>query len=152
MGSMEIRDLPRRRYGYVLHRGAHHEIGEAFERMFAIAGPAGLFAHGHPIGVYFGDPREVPIAELYSHAGVLVPDGAPLPDGLAEAFLPAGRFAIGLHEGSYARMMEGWQSAYAAFHAHGLRPADTAPYEVYLNDPSTVPEPDLRTEIHLPVA
>jgi AraC family transcriptional regulator len=54
------------------------------------------------VGAY--DPKTAPLDELRSDAGVVVPAGAPLPEGLAEPRLAAGRYACALHVGPHEKL------------------------------------------------
>jgi AraC family transcriptional regulator len=149
----EIRTLPALRLAAVLHTGAYNQIGPAFRKLGAIAGPAGLFAHPDAmmIGVYKDDPATTPVEQLRSLAGVVIPEGTALPAGLVEARESGGRFACFTHVGSYEALPAAWQHASAEIPARHLRRRQAPSYERYLNDPSQVPPAELRTEICIPV-
>jgi len=75
-----------------------------------------------------------------------------IPDGLAEQRIPAGDYAMAVHLGSYAKLPEAWAHVTRdGSLPSGWRRADGVSYERYLNDPSRVPEGELRTEIRIPV-
>jgi AraC family transcriptional regulator len=153
--NVVIETLPELRVATVRHVGPYNRIGEAFARLSALAGPAGLFGpDSKMIGIYHDDPETTPAAELRSEAGLSVPPGRALPPGLTEVKLPAGRYAHTVHEGAYeglgdtwSRLMGQWLPA-----ASGVQIGPGASFEVYRNTPADVPADQLRTELYLPIA
>jgi DNA gyrase inhibitor GyrI len=56
------------------------------------------------------------------------------------------------HHGSYAGLGDAWQEFMAAVATDGLAPDWSRPFfEVYVNEPGTVPDDELITELHQPV-
>lgn len=103
--------------------------------------------------LYHDDPETTPAAELRSDAALVVPADLCLPPGVAEAFLPAGRYAKTTHRGAYsglgdawARLMGGWLPR------SGFRVGAGPTYELYVNDPRTTDTDDLLTDLCLPLA
>lgn len=154
--DVEIKQLPAMRVATVRHTGPYNQISEAFDRLGQIAGPAGLIlpATTAMVALYHDDPASTPADQLTSDAGLTVPDDAPLPNGLAEQRVPAGAFACTVHVGPYEQLGDAWARFMGEWlPASGRRLNDAAPsYEVYLNDPSTTPKHELRTEIRIPVS
>ncbi len=153
--DVEIKQMPAFRVGAVRHSGAYNEIGKAFERLGAIAGPAGLFEQPGAvmIGIYYDDPDTTPQDQLRSDAAIVVPEHMKLPEGLVEKRIPEGRFARAEHVGSYEGLSDAWarlkeQMFRESGHRIGARPS----YEIYRNTPMTVPKEELRTEIYVPIA
>lgn len=151
----EIRQIPELRAGVVEHVGPYHQIAEAFARLGAIVGSAGLV--GQPgammIALYYDDPDSTPPDELRSDAAIVVPEGVVLPAALREERLPAGRYACTVHVGSYAELGDVWARFMGEWlPASGHRAGAGACYESYLNTPGDVPEEELRTELYLPIA
>lgn len=155
--AIDIESQGEQRVAAVRHVGPYNQISEAFARLGQLAGQHGLFARlsGAPrmVGLYYDDPESTPPAELRADAGLVVPEGVPLPEGLTEVRIPAGRYATTLHHGPYeklgdawARLMGGWlpQSG----HRLGAGPS----YEVYRNSPMDTAPDQLVTELHLPLA
>ena len=147
--------MPALRVGTVHHSGAYNEIGRAFERLGAIAGPAGLFEQPGAVmlGIYYDDPETTPQDQLRSDAAIVVPEHVKVPEGLVEKRVPEGRFARTEHVGSYEGLSDAWtrlkeQTFRESGHRAGARPS----YEIYRNTPMTVPKEELRTEIYLPIA
>jgi AraC family transcriptional regulator len=152
---VEIQHLPPLRLGVVTHRGAYNQIGRAFAQLGAIAGPAGLFAQPAPlsVGVYHDDPDATPIEELRSEAGVTVPDGMPMPQGLEERHIAGGRYAVCTHIGSYDVLGDVWTRFMGeALPASGHQLIEGPALEIYRNDPGSTPTERLHTDLLVPVA
>jgi AraC family transcriptional regulator len=153
--NVDIKTCPALRVAALAHAGPFNTIGAAFDRLGGIAGPAGLFGHAEArmVAIYFDDPETVPAAQLRSAAGVTVPAEAPLPAGLDEIHLPAGRWACTLHRGSYARLGDTWQRLMGQWlPASGHRLGAGECYELYLNHPGNAREDALLTELYVPLA
>ena len=83
--DVEIKDMPELRVATVRHVGPYNQIPKAFERLGAVAGPAGLLPHSSAmIAIYHDDPESTPQDQLRSDAALAVPEGVTLPDGLVE--------------------------------------------------------------------
>ncbi len=153
--DVEIKQLPALRVAAVRHIGPYHEIGKAFDRLGQIAGPAGLITPRatEMVALYHDDPQSTPAEQLTSDAGLTVPEGAALPEGLTEQRVPAGTYASTVYVGSYSRLPDAWTRFMGEWlPASGRRINNDAPsYEVYHNDPTNTPEDQLRTEIRIPV-
>src|SRR5690606_20748097 len=106
------------------------------------------------IALYHDDPDTVPVEQLRSDAGLVVPADVPLPEGVEEQFLPEGRYAHTLHVGSYERLGDTWARGIGQrLTSSGDRTrAAGAAYEPDVNEPSQVPEAELRTELYVPLA
>jgi len=153
--TVEIKQMPELRVATVRHVGPYNQISQAFERLAAIAGPAGLFAQpgAAMVGIYHDIPDTTPQDQLRSDAGIVIPEGGPLPDGLAEERLPAGRYACTLHVGPYEQLGDAWARLMGEWlPASGHRIGPAASYEIYHNTPAEVRKEDLRTELCIPLA
>ncbi len=153
--DVEIKQMPEQRVAAVRHQGPYNQIGEAFGRLGAIAGPAGLFAKpgAAMIALYHDDPEATPVDQLRSDAGVAVTGEAELPKELAEHRLPAGRYAKTVHVGGYDRLGDTWARFLGEWLPEsGERLGSGPSYERYVNDPRTTPKDNLLTEIYVPIA
>ena len=154
--NVEIKQIPERRLGTVRHVGPYNQIPLAFERLGQILGPAAasLRQRGSAmIAIYHDDPESVPLEQLRSDAAVIVPPDLALPDGLVEQRIPAGRYACALHVGPYEQLGDAWARFMGEWlPAGGHRVGSGPSYEIYLNDPTTTPKPELRTEMYIPLA
>jgi AraC family transcriptional regulator len=151
---VEIKQQEARRLGAVQHIGPYNEIASAFEKLGAIAGPAGLFAHPGVamIALYRDDPESTPKDQLRSAAAITVPEDAELPPGLVEQHIPAGRYARTVHHGPYDTLGDTWARFMGEWLPNsGQRMTDGVAYELYANNPQTTAPEDLRTEIYIPL-
>ncbi|MGH9160070.1 MAG: AraC family transcriptional regulator [Vicinamibacteraceae bacterium] len=153
--DVEIKEMPELRVGTLRHIGPYTQISQAFERLGAIAGPAGLFQQpgAAMMAIYHDDPRVVSPDQLRSDAAIVVPENVALPEGLAEQRVAAGRYACAVHIGPYEKLDGVWARFLGEWlPASGHRMSAGASYEIYRNDPTKVPKAELRTDMYLPVA
>jgi AraC family transcriptional regulator len=105
------------------------------------------------IAIYHDDPETTPAAELNSDAGITVPEDLPLPKGVVEKRIPAGRYAHTTHVGPYTQLGDVWARLMGQWlPKSGQRVGKGASYEVYRNTPENAPPEELRTELYLPIA
>ena len=151
--DVEIITQPRFRAAGIRHVGAYNGISEAFARLGAIAGSAGLFGAGTMVGVYHDDPRTTPEPELRSDAAVTIPDNAAIPAGLSELVIPEGRYAGATHVGPYEELRDVWERLMVEWLPRsGQRPGSGTSYEIYRNNPMNAKPHELITEIYIPLA
>ena len=152
--NVEIEQLPERRVATMHHVGSYSRISEAFGRLGEVAGRAGLFqSRPEMLAIYYDDPEVTPEAELSSDAGLVVSEGAQIPDGLREQRLPAGRYARALYVGPYEELGDAWARFMGQWlPASGERLGSGNTFEIYLNTPQEVPKKELRTELYIPLA
>ncbi len=153
--QVEITQMPELRVGAVRHVGPYNQISQAFERLGALAGPAGLF--GRPgaamLAIYHDVQETTPADQLRSDAAIAIPEDVPLPEGLTEQHLAGGRYATTLHVGPYEQLGDAWARFMGEWlPASGHRIGNGASYEIYRNTPADVPKADLRTELYIPLA
>ncbi len=153
--EITIVDIPEREAAAILHVGPYALIGSAFDTLRDWAQANADHVTGPPLALYPDDPQTTPPAELRSYAAVPVgPDAPPDPIVPVERIrLSGGRYAVVAHRGSYAGLGQAWQEFMAAVAADGLAPDWSRPcFEVYVTEPGSVPEDDLITELHQPIA
>ncbi len=153
MMKVEFKEMPPLRLATIRHIGPYDQIGKAFERLGAIAGAAALFgrAGAAMVAVYYDDPETIAADELRSDAAIAIPDSASVPAGLVEQRIPGGTYISTLHIGPYDGLPDAWRRLKQE-RASSARPRRAgASYEIYLNDPTTTPKEELRTEIYVPV-
>lgn len=160
MDEMRVVELPEQRLAAVRHVGPFQGIGAAFDRLgtWVQAHPGAVV--GAPLAIYLDDPYQVPADQLRSDAAVPITadvtvGGAPgfgVP-GVSELTLAGGRYAVATHVGSYDGLAGAWPRFMAAVGESTLVSDWTRPcFEVYLDEPGTVPDTELRTELYAPVA
>ncbi len=150
---VEIEQLPTLRLGVVPHFGAYNQIASAFERLGAIAGPAGLFALPSVllIAAYHDDPDATPIEELRSEACVTIPDGVAMPAGLEERHITAGPYARYIHIGPYEVLGDVWSRFMGeGLPSSGFEVIEGPSLEIYRNDFRTIPPEQLHTDLLVP--
>ncbi|HEY2513618.1 MAG TPA: AraC family transcriptional regulator [Polyangiaceae bacterium] len=151
--NVTVETVPELRIAAVHHVGPYNRISDAFQRLDALVRPAGLLREGtQMLAIYHDDPETTPAAELQADAGITVPEGLPLPEGLVEKRIPAGRYARTTHAGPYATLGDTW----ARFMGQWLpgsqeRVGPGSSYEVYRNTPMNAAPAELRTDLYLPV-
>lgn len=152
--QVQIKHMPELRVATVSHVGPYGRIGEAFERLGRIAGPAGLFGPASAmLGIYHDDPESTPAAELRSEAGLVISADARVPAGLTERLVPAGNYATVTHVGPYEQLGDTWtrlMGEWLASSGHRMGPGVS--YEVYRNTPADTPKEKLVTELYIPLA
>jgi len=152
--NAEITSRPELRVAAVQHVGPYNRISEAFARLGATAGPAGLIGpESTMIAIYHDDPETTPEEDLKSDAAVTIPAGKALPKGLTEFRIPAGRYARATHVGPYEGLGDAWARFMGEWlPASGQRFGDGVSYEVYRNNPSNTAPDDLITDMYIPLA
>jgi AraC family transcriptional regulator len=149
---VDTETFPGLRLAALRHLGPYAEIGRTFRRLHEIVTDAGL-PHRELVGVYHDDPAVTPADQLRADAGVIIDEGAPLPPGLEERRVPAGRYARAEHAGSYAGLPDAWGEFKRALAARTGQPTSRGfTFELYRNTPMDVPEAQLRTWLYMSVA
>ncbi len=151
MHPIEITQRPALRLAALDHRGDYNRIGQTFERLTAHLAANGLLPQARGmVGVYYNNPAETPVADLRSHAAIIVDEDLAIAAPLTEVRLPAGRAAVLHHHGSYATLAAAYDQLYCDWlPKSGEEPGDAPAYEVYLNSPATTAPEALRTDICL---
>jgi AraC family transcriptional regulator len=153
--NVTIENMPELRVATVHHAGPYPRISEAFQRLGALAGPAGLMRSPETamLAIYYDDPETTPAEQLQSDAGITVPNDVPLPAGLVEKRIPAGRYARTTHVGPYTHLGDTWSRLMGQWlPKSGHRVGDGSSYEVYRNTPENAAPDELRTDLYLPIA
>jgi AraC family transcriptional regulator len=148
-----IRQTPTIRVAALAHRGEYQTIGTTFQRLSTIAAGQGLFGPTtRSFGIYYDDPSATPSDALRADACITVPDGWTPSGELQLREIRGGRYVVTLHVGPYAELERPYKWLYGTWLAQsGEEAADSPCVEEYLNDARTVPPPELRTEIWLPL-
>ncbi|SEJ22079.1 GyrI-like domain-containing protein [Demequina mangrovi] len=124
-------------------------MAEGFGAVMTAIDGAGLTPAGPPLTWY---PESMIEGEpLLMVVAVPIAPGVESLDGADVQVLPGGRVATGTHMGPYAGLGAAYSQLMAAIDERGLE-VTGGPREIYLDDPDTTPEPELRTRIEFPVA
>ena len=151
--DVEITNRPELRAVAVRHVGPYNRISEAFGRLGAIAGQAGLVGPGTTmIAIYHDDPETTPEENLRSDAALVIPADARVPEGLTELTIPAGRYARATHVGPYDNLGDSWARLMGEWLPRsGQRVGDGVSYEVYRNNPMNAKPNELITDMYVPL-
>ncbi len=151
---MEItrKSLPEQHYIYV-DREASFSKNDIAEAMGSGFGAVFMFTKEHnvsplsmPASIYMEMPSDdrIPFRAAFF---VSADDAAKATGEVKAAVMPAGDVAAATHVGPYAGLKESHKALWDYVEAEGL--AAAAPvWEIYIDDPTTVPEAELRTEIY----
>ncbi len=147
-----IQTRPPLRVATVPHQGPPQQIGAAFDRIMAWAGPKGITVPpAAGVAVYLSDMSVTPAAEQKALAGLTVGAEIGADETVSIHEVPGGRHAVFLFKGPYAKIMEGYRELFAWMPASGEEPAHRPMFEVNLNDPRTTAPDELLTELCLPL-
>ncbi len=153
--QVSIEQLPSLRVACVRHVGPYLEIGQAFGRLGAIAEGSSAFAAPDTLmlAIFHDDPESVAPSQLQSDAGLTIAEGVPLPDGLQETRITAGRYARATHQGPYEGLNDAWSRLMGEWlPSSGHRVGEGRGFEVYRNTPMTAAPEALLTDLYLPIA
>ena len=152
--DVQIKTIPPMRVAFVRHVGPYMEVGQAWGRLFAWAGPRGLVGRGPKmIGVCHDDPEVTPPEKIRYDACLVVGDSVRPEGDIGVQEIGGGEYAVTVHKGpyenlgqTYARLCGEWLPA------SGREMRASPPLEVYLNSPQTAAPADLLTEVCVPLA
>ena len=149
---VEVVVRPALRIAAVRHKGPPQEIGQAFDRLMAWAGPKGIvMPPAVGVAVYLSDMRTVPPAEQEALAGLTVGPDVQGDDLVEIHLIPGGKQAVLLYKGPYAQIGTGYQELFSWLPTSGEESANLPCVEINLNDPRQTTPADLLTELCLPL-
>lgn len=137
-------------YVFVECRGSYLETGRALPALHQALAGRGIRASGPPFGLFYDDPKSVPLSQLRSRACLPV-DG---PVAACEAYkydvLPQGTVVYAVVSGPYPEAPRAYPGLYKFMSSMGW--VEDGPIrEVYLVPPSSAPSHDeLLCEIQIP--
>jgi len=146
--DVTIKERPELRIAGIRHIGPYNQIGKEFGRlggMFKGPPPAG----SQMIALFHDDPAVTAPDQLRSDAALTLTPGTHAPDALIEQRVPAGRYAVTVHKGSYEGLPATWEALKKEWLPKSGHRMGHPSYEVYLNNPMTTKPEDLLTEIYL---
>lgn len=150
---VELVTLPEQRCASIDHTASYMQIDRAMGRLIAeLSKHADLSKDPVMIGVFYDDPDLGEEMLLRSRACVPVDGKMSIDHPMVETVLAGGPYARLNYTGPYAAMRDAYRWLLGTWlPSSGFEPADTPVFEIYLNDPSQVPQSELRTDIHLPL-
>ena len=138
IGEPGITELAERRIAYIAMHGPYQQFPQAMERLLAWIESAKAVIVSPPGGTYADDPSTTP-------------EQPANPDGIGVRTLPGGRYAHVFHRGPYDGVGAAYGLLFTWLAQQEIQPAGP-PMEVYLSDPTETPEPELITEVQVPLA
>ncbi|MFC3034025.1 GyrI-like domain-containing protein [Pseudoalteromonas fenneropenaei] len=137
-------------YG-IAHQGDFMQIGQAFEKLTVLATNLGLLnQQTRFFGVYYDDPKSVPVEQLRAMACISVAQHTDLEHPqLQKLTIPAGETISLLFKGDYTELEQPYEWLFGQWLPQSnLELADFPPFEEYLNDNRTTAPQDLLTRIN----
>ena len=156
---VEIRETKPRHAVIVERRGmVEHSFERAAAEAFGVLAGELKRVNGwsfvrERIGMCPDEASLVPDAEARYQAGFVYAGKLPaLGEEARRVTIPAGRWIVSLHRGSYETLWQLWNRLYRNWlPASGYRLRGASPFEVYLNRPKQTPPDELQTEIWIPI-
>jgi effector-binding domain-containing protein len=124
-------------------------MGKAYGDVMAFIQANGLTLTGPALSVYYAyDPNTVTF-----RAGFFVSaeDAKKASGDIRADVTPAGRVVNFMHEGPYSKLGESYNQLMGWLEKEGLS-LGAPTWEVYVNDPDSTPEEELRTDIYVTLA
>lgn len=140
---------------YVRERGNYGEIAAplAWARLEACLGDDRAYDRFPRVAATHDDPRSVGERSLRYDAGLSVEASTPIPRGASVATWPGGAYAVFTHRGPFTQIAPAFHAIFRDWVAPGRLLLRDAPcLEIYVRHAATTPEPELLTELWMPVA
>jgi AraC family transcriptional regulator len=123
-------------------------MGAGFQAVYGHMMANGVTPSGEALAVYLTPPGET----MTYHVGfsVSAQDLSKAGDGISGASIPAQKALMHTHMGPYSGLGAAYQRIMAHLADNGLECVGPS-WEIYKNDPSTVSEDEIQTDIYMPV-
>ena len=150
--QVEVREFPQRKAVCMSHQGPYFMIGPVFTQLYSWLQETGQ-AEAPGLALYYDDPDGTPAAELKSDAGVFVPDDFTTDDPRVHVVdVAGGLYAVGTHIGPYEGLSNAWSELCGKWmSSSGYTFGDCPSFEIYVDDCTKVPIPEVRTELCVPI-
>lgn len=141
------------RVAYLRHIGPYQTCDAAWQKLCSNPGLRASFGpHTLAIGIGYDDPDTTEASKIRLDVCVTIPETFVVPEGLLTQTLQGGEFAVLRHVGSYAGLHDCYRHLYGHWLPKSGREPKAAPaMEIYRNDPDTVSEAELITDLCLPL-
>jgi AraC family transcriptional regulator len=148
-----FQDRPPRRFLFVRRRGlCPEEAPAAWAEFHRVAGGLRVDGGEH-VGASYDDTGPIRETMHRYEAGIAVPEGTPVPRGLAAGRLPGGPYAVFRYRGSYAHIGRAFDALFRGWVVDSGVTLSPAPcLEIYLDGAGRVSERERRTDLCLPVS
>ncbi len=149
---MEIKEkrIEAAKVAYIPYTGSYQKIPEHIQEVGQLVMEKELEMTGMVYGTYFNSPEDVPEEQLQYEIGFSVNEDFQQVDKLGFKEIPEHTVIAAMHQGAYTEVGPVIHAVvdYAVKNGYDIIGPIT---EVYLNDPSQVPESELLTEVRIPV-
>lgn len=152
--NIEVKEMPAFHVAGIRQVGAYSQIGRAFERLFAWAGPAGMLGpNTTTLGVYWDEPESTPEAELRADACVTVAEGTAIESSeVTTQVIPGGKYAVCRVEVQHDEFQQAWDAIFSEWlPTSGYEYEPRVCYEIYLNNGMADPAGKWILDICVPV-
>ncbi|MCG8445350.1 MAG: GyrI-like domain-containing protein [Hyphomicrobiales bacterium] len=124
-------------------------MGDVFHSVMAFMKAHGIAPAGQAMSVYYTyDPDKMTFRAGFS----VLPEDLAKAEGTVKADVtPAGKVLSFVHTGPYSELRNSYGEMMTYAEQNGLKIRAPA-WEVYVNDPATVPEEELRTDVFVSLA
>lgn len=152
--NVKIEHRPATRVAFIRHTGPYGESSRAWDALMAWAGKRGLMGPTTDmVGLSYSDPDVVDSEDFRYDACVTVGPEVQAEGEVGIQEIPAGDFAVAIHEGPHDRLGETYGALLGQWlPQHGRSAGDPPSIERYLNTPGSTKPEDLRTEIAVRLA
>lgn len=123
-------------------------MGEGFQAVYGHMMSSNVTPSGEALAVYLKPPAET--MTYHVGFGVAADDLSKAGNGISGATIPAQKAVMHTHMGRYSGLGAAYQGIMAHLAEKGLACVGPS-WEIYKNDPSTVPEAEIQTDIYMPV-
>jgi len=148
--KVEIKDVKKQATLVIKAHVKQDEIGgklsEILPKVFIYIGKNKIDPKSAMLTYYSkGDGKEFDI-----EGGVAVAEGSKGEGDVVASELPGGKTAFTVHTGTYDNLPKTYEALRAWLKAHGQKEKGVA-WEIYISDPGSTKQDDLKTEIYMPV-
>ncbi len=136
---------------FVRHVGPYNEVGSAWQKLMAWAGPNGMLGPNMKLlGIVHDDPEVTPPERIRYDACLLVNPAFEGQGEIGAQEIAGGEYAVARHTGPYEKLGDTYAGLCGQWLPGSGRKLRAAPgFEVYLNSPQDTAPLDLMTDIHL---
>lgn len=148
--EVKLKKTESRQVAVVSHVGPYNQVGKLYEEIAKWLRQKQLRITGPPLGWFYDNPEETQAHELRSEVGFPFKGEAKPEGNIRIKKIPAQNVLSTIHKGPYSEVGPAYAALSQFVNEKGYIPLG-CPVEIYLNDPTKVPESELLTEIQLPV-
>lgn len=148
--KVEEKRIEEAKVAYIPYRGSYDKIQELIQKVGQWVSEHDLEMTGRVYGTYYNTPEEVAEEDLQYEIGISFAGDAYQDANVGVKEIPAHTVLAAMHQGPYTEVGPVIHAVveYAVENGYDIVGPIT---EIYLNDPSSTPEDELLTEVHLPV-